>query len=277
SEARPAYRRSYGQSKRQAVRLAEAFAPSLPESDQPRQLFQHVALRPSAERRALINGYRRAGQDRWVVHAIGELPAAQGRAMMKDFVLTESGKRDKKALREVWLYLADIGKTIPVRKIEDDDHDSAIVEAVGDLIDSVRQAVNSVIDAVEAAVGSIGAALAAAVDFARDAMANLAQALLQAGRSIVDLVQGALANTFAFVKKMIQGILDAGKAMFDVLNAIVGFVGQALIDTLRAIDQLGHTLGELLGYLATQAFAVVKRFTEALLAIGKTIGNLLEQ
>ena len=65
--------------------------------------------------------------------------------------------------------------------------------------------------------------------------------------------------------------------MFDVLEAIAGFVGNALQTALHAIDDLGHTLGELLSWMATQAFAIVQKVTEALLAIGKTIGNLLQQ
>jgi len=89
-EVAPTFHRVYGSSKRQALRLAEAYATSLPDLDQHRQLFQAIAPKPEAERRALVSGYRKAGQDRWIVAAIGELPAAQGRTLMKDFVLTES-------------------------------------------------------------------------------------------------------------------------------------------------------------------------------------------
>src|SRR5207245_82945 len=154
--------------KRQAAKVAEAFAASLPDADHHRQLFQHVALRDSEERRTLIDGYKRVGQSRWVVHAIGELPAAQGRALMKDFALTPAGTPDKKSLREVWLYVAELGSTVPTRPIRQArETDSAVVEAVGDLVDDLKQAVDSVVDAVVNAVGAIGAALKAAIDFTK--------------------------------------------------------------------------------------------------------------
>jgi hypothetical protein len=49
-----------------------AVAESLPRIDHHRQLFQSVALSSDDEqRRTLIKGYRDAGHDRWIVHAIG--------------------------------------------------------------------------------------------------------------------------------------------------------------------------------------------------------------
>jgi hypothetical protein len=112
SEVGPLYKAAYRTSRTQGLRVATALANTLPDIDHHRQLFQAVALRPAKERRTLIDGYRKADQDRWVVHAIGELPSAQGRALMKDFVLTEAGKKDTKAIREVLLYLADLGGTM---------------------------------------------------------------------------------------------------------------------------------------------------------------------
>src|SRR5687768_10626146 len=148
SEVGPLYRAAYRTSRTQGLRVATALAKGLPDIDHHRQLFQAVALRTGKERRTLIDGYRKADQDRWVVHAIGELPAAQGRALMKDFVLTEAGKQDTKAVREVLLYLADLGAKIETRPVEDDPNDSAIVEAVGDIVDAVKEAVDSVVDAI---------------------------------------------------------------------------------------------------------------------------------
>ena len=109
----------------------------------------------------------RAGQSRWVVHAIGELPAAQGTGADEGLRAHRDGQAGHDGAARGLLYLADIGDDDPDRQIDDDPNDSAVVEAVGDLIDSVKQAVNSVVDAIEDAVGSIGAALAAAVNFAR--------------------------------------------------------------------------------------------------------------
>ena len=209
SEVGPLYKAAYRTSRTQGLRVATALAKTLPDIDHHRQLFQAVALRPAKERRTLIDGYRKAEQDRWVVHAIGELPSAQGRALMKDFVLTETGKKDTKAVREVLLYLADLGATMKTRPVEDDPNDSAIVELVEDIVDAVKQAVDAVVDAIKNALQSIADALVAAFNFTVAQMANLAKALLAAGESIFNIVKGALeaavADTLAFVKKVDQG------------------------------------------------------------------------
>ena len=147
SEVGPLYKAAYRTSRTQGLRVATALAKTLPDIDHHRQLFQAVALRPAKERRTLIDGYRKAEQDRWVVHAIGELPSAQGRSLMKDFVLTETGKKDQKALREVALYVAELGATIVTRPVDDDQNDAAIVEAIGDLVDALKQAVDAVVSA----------------------------------------------------------------------------------------------------------------------------------
>ena len=59
-----------------------------------------------AERRTLIKGYRLEGQGRGVVHAISQLPRAQARVIMRDFVLKHDGKDDKAAMRDVLLLAA---------------------------------------------------------------------------------------------------------------------------------------------------------------------------
>ena len=78
SEVGPLYKAAYRTSRTQGLRVATALAKTLPDIDHHRQLFQAVALRPAKERRTLIDGYRKAEQDRWVVHAIGELPVRAG-------------------------------------------------------------------------------------------------------------------------------------------------------------------------------------------------------
>ena len=64
---------------------------------------------PRAQRRTLIEGYRHAGQARGVVHAIGQLPRAQGRTLMRDLVLKEDKSVDRHALRDVLYWLRDAG------------------------------------------------------------------------------------------------------------------------------------------------------------------------
>ena len=203
AEVAPTFNRVYGSSKRQGLRLAQAYATSLSEIRQHRELFQAVALRPEEQRRTLLAGYRKAGQERWVVHALSELPAAQSRVMMRDFVLKEDGKKDKAAIKSVLEWLADMGSQIKTRPINDDT-DSAVVEWIEDAVDAIGEAVQSVVDAIVDAVESIGEALEAAVNFTVEQLKNLGKALILAGKTVLDIVQGALQWGYDFVRNMIN-------------------------------------------------------------------------
>ena len=74
----PTFRRAYARQRMPASRLAEAYARSIADPMQHRELFQQAATMPSTERRALIAGYRRAGEARGVVHAMGNCPVPRG-------------------------------------------------------------------------------------------------------------------------------------------------------------------------------------------------------
>lgn len=93
AEVGVAFRRSYEKDPGRAVKLAEAFAAGLPDLEIHQSFFQHLAASPVEERRAGIQGYRDAGQGSAVVHAVGFLPAAQGRVIMKKFLIKPDGAR----------------------------------------------------------------------------------------------------------------------------------------------------------------------------------------
>ncbi|MCC7506629.1 MAG: hypothetical protein IT259_15095, partial [Saprospiraceae bacterium] len=92
-ELAPTFHAIYGRNPEQAARLAETFATTLDTSSQHRELFQQASQLPVAERRALIQGYRKAGQARGVVHAISQLPRGQGRILMRDFLIKKEDKK----------------------------------------------------------------------------------------------------------------------------------------------------------------------------------------
>ncbi|MBC7792451.1 MAG: hypothetical protein H7Z43_01985, partial [Clostridia bacterium] len=83
-------------------------------------------------RRALIGGYRRAGQARGVVHAIGQLPRAQGHTLMRDLIVGKKKQIDREALAEVLYWLRDAG--LEMRRMRGivrpprPDMDSAVVD-----------------------------------------------------------------------------------------------------------------------------------------------------
>lgn len=91
-------------------------------------------------------------------------------------------------------------------------------------------------------------------------------ALLVAGKTVFEIVEADVQSGYQLVQKIVAA-----------LEAAFNLAHDALITVLKAIDQLGRTLGELISFLATKAYDVVKRGIEALLEIGKTVGNILAQ
>lgn len=281
-ELAPAFSHTFCQDHDHAIRLAEAFALTIKDPAHHRELFQQSLQMPAAQRRSLIQGYRKAGQARGVVHAIGQLPRAQGRTLMCDLVLKEDKSVDKHALRDVLFYLRDAGAEI--RRMQKGkppapgDTDAAVVDFFEDVADEIANAITSIVDAVVNAVKSLGQALADVVNWVANDVANLLKSLIEvAGKSILDLLNAGLEIGYELVKKIVAGLEDIGQGLFNVLDAAFNLAKDALVTVLRAIDQLGRQLGELLSYLANKTFDIIKRGAEALLAIGKTIGNILQQ
>ena len=156
-----------------------------------------VALRPAAERRTLIDGYRKAepgplGRPR----RSAELPAAQGQRA--DEGLRPDGGRQEGhegAARGACCTSPTSAATIKTRPVEDDDRTTPRSSRAGRGHRSTRAsstAVDAVVDAIKNALQSIADALVAAFNFTVAQMANLAKALLAAGESIFNIVKGAL-------------------------------------------------------------------------------------
>jgi len=196
-ELAPAFRHTFNRSHDHALRLAEAFAVTIKDPAHHRELFQQSLQMPAAQRRTLIRGYRHAGQARGVVHAIGQLPRAQGRTLMRDLVLKEDKSVDRHALRDVLFYLRDAGAEI--KRLEKGtppappDTDAAVVDFFEDVADEIANAINSIVDAVVDAVKSLGQALADVVNWVANDVANLLKSLIDvANKSILDLLNAAL-------------------------------------------------------------------------------------
>ena len=276
------FRQQFAGSPAHARMLAESYARSIKNPLNHRELFQEAAEMSAEERRTLISGYRRAGQARGVVHAVGQLPRGQGRVLMSELVLHENGKIDHDGLRSVLHWLRDAGAEM--RRMEKGkpaprhDTDAAVVDFFEDVADDIANAINSVVDAVKQAAGSLGQAIADMVNWAANDIANLVFALINtASQTILQLLNAALETGYELVRKIVAGLDAIGKGLFTVLDSAFNLAMDGLVTVLKAIDNLGHTLTELLGYLANKTFDIIKRGAEALLAIGKTIGNLLQQ
>lgn len=283
-ELAPAFSHVYKKSHQDAVKLAESYANDLPDLQQHRELFQDAVYLKKDERKALITGYRKAGQARGVVQAISQLPRGFGRVIMKDFV-GDKKNIDRSAVDEVLFWLRDAGLELQRLKAQGkktiapqhEDMDSAVVEFFEDLADDIVNAITAVVDAIGDTLESLGAAIVNVVNWAADAVAGLVEALLAAHKTIFDLISAAVETGYELVKKIIAGITAVGKAMFEVLDAAVDLAKDAFKTVLRAIDQLGRQLSEFVSWLASKTFSVIKKAVEALIEIGKSIGNILEK
>jgi hypothetical protein len=150
-----------------AVKLAEAYAEGLTSVRDHRAFFQHLAASSVEERQAGIQGYRNVGLGSAVVHAVGFLPAAQGRAVMRDFLIRPGGEKDRHAFSDLAQWLSRAGEAI--RKGEQEvpppvpGTDAAVVEWIEGAVDTLVGAIKSVAEAVIDAVGDVVTAIANAV------------------------------------------------------------------------------------------------------------------
>jgi hypothetical protein len=79
----------------QARKLAIAFDDTLESDDALRQHFDFVARTTPKERKLVIDAYRTGGRGARVVQAVGAMPAAHGRVLMKEFLVKAGGAVDR--------------------------------------------------------------------------------------------------------------------------------------------------------------------------------------
>ena len=278
-EAAPALSTAYATNRNRAVALAHTYATTLKTTDEHRQLFQTVATYDEDTRKTLVEGYRKAGQTRGVVHAIGLLPRAQGQTFMRDLLVKDDGTVDRRSAREVGVWLRDAGAAMRVAAVghQDDVHDDALVEFIEDVGDALSDAVTAVVDAVTAIADAIGGAIMAVVNWTVQQVQDLARALYNSFATLGELIGRVFEAGLDVLRTILRGLEGIGIAMRDVIRAALDLARDTLVAVLRAVDGLGRTLAQLLSTIAGAAFDLVKKAIDALLEIGKTIGNLIEQ
>lgn len=181
-ELAPALHMLFMEDEKKAVKMAEAYATSLNNIKEHREVFSSVALMDKPMRMTLIKGYRNAGAGRGVVEAISQLPRGQARTIMQDFVIKEDKTKDKEAIQDVMYWLRDAGASIRKqagRNTSDPANptDSAVVEFFEDVGEAIVDAVTSVVDAIGDTLESLGQAIVDVVNWTADAVANLVSAL----------------------------------------------------------------------------------------------------
>ena len=249
-ELGPAYRHTFSRDRAAAGVLAEAYARTLADPLQQRAVFQPAVQMSAPERRTLVDGYRKAGQARGVVHAISQLPRAHGRLLMKDLLVKPRSKDiDHSALRDVLYWLRDAGAEVTrlqkagATRQPRDEMDEAVIDFFEDVADEIANAITSVVDAVIDTVKSLGQALVEVINWAANDLANLVKALVEAGKTVLDLVTAALETGYELVRKVVGALDDIGTGLFNILDAAFQLATDALTTVLKAIDNLGRTAG----------------------------------
>ena len=307
-ELAPAFHDAYGRSRHRAVALARAYATTLPNVDEHRQLFQRAAYMKPDERLALIEGYRKAGQGRGVVHAVSQLPRAHGRLIMRDFAVKPDGTDRSSRARDVVLWLRDAGaadpcdaQPVPPATTHDEpsstsSRTSQMQSPTPSTPSSTRSARRATPSSTRSRTSSTGPPTP---------IRDLARALLEAFETLGELLVEVVQAGYEVVRKIVKGLEEIGKAMRDILDAAFTLARDGLIMVLRAIDSLGRQLVELLadhrdeGARASSSgrstrcwrsgsrsatsssrhsrvgAALVTSVVGALLALGKAVGEIL--
>jgi len=99
-EFAPAFAQLSASDRVRAQAFAVAFTSSLDSSDKLNRFFDVVAHASDADRRTIIDANKSAGNGSMVVDAVGLLPAAQGRVLMRDFLMPD-GQADNATFRDL--------------------------------------------------------------------------------------------------------------------------------------------------------------------------------
>ena len=279
----PAFKQLAQADRVKADAFAVAYVRSLQSHDQLALHFDQVSRMPDADRLEILAANRDGGNGMSVIHAAALLPAAQGQLLMKGF-MNPTGVVIDRAARDFADWLASAGTVLRTKNVpipaENVPHDNLwddFTDAVGKIVDAVK----SGIDAVVNAVGNIAAAIASAVkdiaSWAADQVKDFVRAVLTAGKTIADLVTGALQASYDALKKIVQGILDVGKVIGDLLVSAINQAANVLASVARALLELGKTVADLVGWLVGKAADAVNKLVQALVQLGRAVAEILTQ
>src|SRR5262245_46068817 len=133
-----------------AQAFAVAFTSSLDTGDKINRFFDVVAHASDADRHSIIDANKAAGNGPIVVHAVGLLPAAQGRLLMRDFLMPNN-QTDEAAFRDLGRWMSRAGQILREKNVPIPDADTPHDGWFDDFVDWVGDAVGSLVGAVKSA------------------------------------------------------------------------------------------------------------------------------
>ena len=113
-----------------------------------------------------------------------------------------------------------------------------------------------------------------------NAAANVARAVidavLAAGRAIVDVVTAIAGAGLAAIRKVVGILFDLGRSLVDVLRSLAKIAFQTLKDVVKAAFELGKTIVEFTRSMVEFTYATAARFIQAALDAGAAVVDMLE-
>lgn len=212
----------------------------------------------------------------FMVHSISEMTRSDARAFMVDYL--ESGGSTK-AITE-WLSIA--GKILRQHRDKDPGTAGFAVKAVNwvidkaeDALDNLAEAIESVVDAVINAGKSLVEMVGDVISWAVEEVGDLVEALLEVGESIADILKAAWDYGLEGVKKFVKAIIAIGKEIGEVLQYAVSQTLEILEVFVDALILAAVSVGRILEWAVGQAADIATKIVQTLVDIGKSVGSIL--
>jgi len=252
-------------------------------------------------RRTVFRAFKANRSELLLVHGISELAPSEAQQLMRSY-FDEGGDMQPVAQ---WLQLAGsaLKKTAPAplptiavapvlavprltaapRRVASTPRRSArgwfedALGAVGNFLSDAANAVvdlvSTVVNAVISAGKSIADAISAAISWTIDQLSSLVRALISVGKTVAAILSEALVK--GVIGKFVQAILQAGRAIGEVLAWAVQRTAAAIRDAVAGILAAGRAIFDVLSWAAYQAIDLATKIIEGLIAVGKTVAQVM--
>jgi len=244
--------------------------------DESKQLINWAGLAGSHERQLVTKTLRATKGDLFLIHNISAMPRQRAHNYIADY-FTAGG--DIKSIAN-WLQIA--GGVLRKHRVKPTDSAGFVVDAAEwvadqaeDAVDAIVEGVDTIVDALANAGKSLIDVVNEVVNWTVDQISDLVNALIEAGKLVGDILTAALDAGIEGLKKFVKALVKAGKEIADVLAwAVVqgvGFIG----DVFRALRDAAVGVGRFLEWAAGQTLDIAKQIVRTLIEIGQSVGQIL--
>ncbi len=217
------------------------------------------------QRQMMSRAFRLQGKGALVIHNIGGMAKEDARAFMKDF-FEAGGDLDDVA---EWYQRA--GHVLRTERAQ-----APGAEFFGKVVDWFKDAVKTVGDALAAAGKSLADAVGKVVDWTADKLADFVEGLIAAGRKVGEVLAEAAKKGVAALRKFVRGVLDAGRSLTEVLVWAAGQVATTVKDVVDEVLKAGRRVAQVLSAVANQAAAVIQATVRALAQLGRQVREIVD-